>query len=603
MASGMGASVAHFAAGRGGDEDAEEELMQRAKRRLKRLSSQEPSPSRIHRMRRAAGGMGTVSDLAMVVVRSRPFEIFILLVIVVNAVYIGVETDYQGDKLQPVCEVLGPIIFSIYLGEMLLKFTAYQDMFFRVPMEGKWNLFETGLVMISLVDLILGGMSRQAGGGWTGLLTLRLLRLIKVIRWMKVMDTGHNLGKLMFAIVKSVRAIAWLLLTFLLLFWAYAVLGTRSFGKMEAFQDDYFVQRHFGSTALTFATLFAVGTLDDWSSIARHIANNLDSDFQELLVWLYFVSFIMLVALNALSLWNAVFVEAAITLMKDVQTLRRRQQMRQIQDMERKLYCAFTQMDEDGNGLISAQELKKIACSKVVKTMLSDIGMHYRDIFDAVETIDDDNDGHVDYEEFVAFVFHQEEAASKLDCRKLKYQISELHDELLDLKINMGMPLMGDNPSAPSSPKTPKVGLSPLSHRKAASTRALSGNAAGLKVASVLPMPDFKFKKDEDGKPLRMAKKIKDLASMNRAVKLMSVAAGPSRTASDAEAAVEKLDGAQVPREPDSTGDAVAGGVSSAVAGGETSDRSPKDLSGGAGAPKGRRPHKIVPSRLKEIKK
>ena len=591
--------MAHFAAGRGGGEEMEEELMHRAQRRLKRQSSQEPSASRIHRMRRAAGGMGSASDLAMVVVRSWAFETFILLVIAANAVYIGVETDYPGDKLQPVSEVLGPMIFSIYLGEMLLKFMAYQDMFFRVPMEGKWNLFETGLVMISLVDLILGGINRQAGGGWTGLLTLRLLRLIKVIRWMKVMDTGHNLGKLMFAIVKSVRAIAWLLLTFILLFWAYAVLGTRSFGKMEAFQDDYFVQRHFGSTALTFATLFAVGTLDDWSSIARHITNNLDSEFQEFLVWLYFISFIMLVALNALSLWNAVFVEAAITLMKDVQTLRRRQQMRQIQDMERKLYLAFTQMDEDGNGLISAQELKRIACSKVVKTMLSDIGMHYRDIFDAVETIDDDNDGHVDYEEFVAFVFHQEEAASKLDCRKLKYQISELHDELLDLKINMGMPLMGDSPSAPSTPKTPKVGLSPLSHRKSLTTRALSGNALGLKVASVLPMPDFKFKKDKDGKPLRMANKVKDLASMNRAVKLMSVAAGPSRTASDTEAAVEKPENAQVPHEQDSTGDAVAGALSPAIAGGETEDEGRKDPSGGAGALKGRGAHKIVPSRLK----
>ena len=603
MASGMGASVAHFSAGRaGGDEDMEEELMQRAKRRLKRQSSQEPSASRIHRIRRAAGGVGTVPDLAMVVVRSRAFEAFILLVIAANAVYIGVETDYQGDKLEAVAEILGPVIFSIYLGEMLLKFTAYQDMFFRVPMEGKWNMFETGLVMISLVDLTLGGMRRQAGGGWTGLLTLRLLRLIKLIRWMKVMDTGHNLGKLMFAIIKSVRAIAWLLLTFILLFWAYAVLGTRSFGRMEIFQDDYFVQRHFGSTALTFATLFAVGTLDDWSSIARHITNNLDSDFQEFLVWLYFISFIMLVALNALSLWNAVFVEAAITLMKDVQTLRRRQQMRQIQDMERKLYLAFTQMDEDGNGLISAQELKRIACSKVVKTMLSDIGMHYRDIFDAVEMIDDDNDGHVDYEEFVAFVFHQEEAASKLDCRKLKYQISELHDELLDLKIHMGMPLMGDKPSAPTSPKTPKVGLSPLSHRKSVSSRASfskTGGVTGTKVASVLPMPDFKFKKDKDGKPLRMVNKIKELSSMNRAVKLMSIAAGPSRTSSDVEAFAEKPDDAQVPHGQESAGGEAEAGGPPDVAGGEAGDGRRNDPPGEVGGPIGRGPHKIVPSRLK----
>ena len=575
MASGMGASVAHFSGGGAGrDDDVEEELMHRAKKRFQRESSDAaPSASRIHRERRVAGEAGTLTDMAMVVVRSRPFDTFILFVIATNAVYIGVETDYHGEDLLPVAEVLGPIFFSIYLVEMLLKFAAYQDMFFRVPMEGKWNMFETGLVMISLVDLALGGMTRQAGGGWTGLLTLRLLRLIKVIRWMKVMDTGHNLGKLMFAIIKSVRAIAWLLLTFILLFWAYAVLGTRTFGRMEIFQDDYFVQRHFGSTALTFATLFAVGTLDDWSSIARHITNNLDTDFEELLVWLYFVSFIMLVALNALSLWNAVFVEAAITLMKDVQTLRRRQQMRQIQDMERRLYVAFTQMDEDGNGLISAQELKRIACSKVVKTMLSDIGMHYRDIFDAVDTIDDDNDGHVDYEEFVAFVFHQEEAASKLDCRKLKYQISELHDELLDLKISMGMPLVGDAPSNPGTPKASKA-LSPRSNKNVTlSARRVSrtGSMSGAKVANILPMPDFKFKKDEDGKPLRSTEKIRQWSNVSSAIRMMSTASASSadRGPSDGTSSQDPAEG-------------LAG-------------------ENGGAASQGRGPHKIVPSRLKPI--
>ena len=248
--------------------------------------------------------------------------------------------------------------------------------------------------------------------------------------------------------------------------------------------------------------------------------------------------------------------------------------MRQIQDMERRLYVAFTQMDEDGNGLISAQELKRIACSKVVKTMLSDIGMHYRDIFDAVETIDDDNDGHVDYEEFVAFVFHQEEAASKLDCRKLKYQISELHDELLDLKINMGMPLAGDAPSNPVTPKTPtSKALSPRSNRNAAlSARRVSqtGSMSGAKVANILPMPDFKFKKDEDGKPLRSADKIRQWSNVSSAIRMMSIA-----TASSAS-------GDKGPSD-------------------DSSSHEPAEGGGGNGGVASRGPHKIVPSRLKPI--
>ena len=183
-------------------------------------------------------------------------------------------------------------------------------------------------------------------------------------------------------------------------------------------------------------------------------------------------------------------------------------------DSVRTLRKAFRAIDTGGEGYITFRELEDVLQTQGHTTE------EIKDIFDAVEMIDDDNDGHVDYEEFVAFVFHQEEAASKLDCRKLKYQISELHDELLDLKIHMGMPLMGDKPSAPSSPKTPKVGLSPLSHRKSVSSRASfskTGGVTGTKVASVLPMPDFKFKKDKDKQGPKAAAAAKAQAASQQA--------------------------------------------------------------------------------------
>lgn len=65
-------------------------------------------------------------------------------------------------------------------------------------------------------------------------------------------------------------------------------------------------------------------------------------------------------------------------------------------DREEHLYTAFQYFDKDGSGFISKEELEQA---------LKDFGMHDgRDIKDIISEVDADNDGNINYDEFVAMM-------------------------------------------------------------------------------------------------------------------------------------------------------------------------------------------------------
>ena len=91
-----------------------------------------------------------------------------------------------------------------------------------------------------------------------------------------------------------------------------------------------------------------------------------------------------------------------------------------------------------------------------------------------VSEIDNDSDGQVDYEEFVSFVFHQEEPPTKTDIRQLRYLVLELQEELMDMRARAGYSAAHDAQyggyESPRSgdagtPRSDHSGIAPLSPR------------------------------------------------------------------------------------------------------------------------------------------
>jgi voltage-gated sodium channel len=206
-------------------------------------------------------------------------ERFILILILVNAVTLGLETDAgimarHGDLLH----VVDRVILAIFVLELLAKLIVQRLRFFR----DAWNLFDFAVVAIALVPS-------------TGPLTvLRALRVLRVLRLITILP---SLKRVVGALLGALPGMGSIVLLLALIFYVGAVMATKLFGG--AFPE------WFGSIGASLYTLFQIMTLESWSmGIVRPVMEVYP------LAWLYFVPFILATSFTALNLFIGVVVNA-----------------------------------------------------------------------------------------------------------------------------------------------------------------------------------------------------------------------------------------------------------------------------------------------------
>merc|ERR1719420_2915090 len=111
--------------------------------------------------------------------QSKVYEYMIMLVIVTNAVTIGLEIDNPGIMRHHYWLILNSVFAVIYLGEMLIKLWAYGCReFFR----SYWNVFDVVVTLVTLVGdvyMVYREYSTHGHGASSGFLALiPVLRLL-----------------------------------------------------------------------------------------------------------------------------------------------------------------------------------------------------------------------------------------------------------------------------------------------------------------------------------------------------------------------------------------------------------------------------------------
>jgi voltage-gated sodium channel len=202
---------------------------------------------------------------------------FIIALIVLNAITLGLETSPQVmQQVGPVLLVLDRTILAVFVVEIALKMFALRARFFA----SGWNVFDFLIVGIALVP---------ATGALSVLRTLRVLRLLRLVKKLP------RLRRIVESMLRAIPSIGWLGLLLALIFYVFAVIGTKLFGP--AFPD------WFGSIAKSLYTLFQVMTLESWSmGIARPVMQEFPY------APLFFVPFILIATYSMLNLFIAVVV-------------------------------------------------------------------------------------------------------------------------------------------------------------------------------------------------------------------------------------------------------------------------------------------------------
>lgn len=157
--------------------------------------------------------MGALKKFCKDLTTSRWFEFLITGVIILNSVLIGVET-YTND---PTVKLVQTIILGIFTFEIIARFIAADSVksFFC---DG-WNDFDLTLVLIGYIPETLVPNA-------SAMMALRVLRVFRVLRLLRA---AKEIKLIMTVLVKSMSAMFYNLILFLIFVYLYAIAGVAMF--------------------------------------------------------------------------------------------------------------------------------------------------------------------------------------------------------------------------------------------------------------------------------------------------------------------------------------------------------------------------------------
>uniref|UniRef100_A0A4W5NSF4 Calcium channel, voltage-dependent, T type, alpha 1G subunit n=1 Tax=Hucho hucho TaxID=62062 RepID=A0A4W5NSF4_9TELE len=121
-----------------------------------------------------------VCDTFRKIVDSKYFGRGIMIAILINTLSMGIEYHEQPDELTNALEISNIVFTSLFALEMLLKVLVYGPFGY---IKNPYNIFDGIIVVISVWEIV-----GQQGGGLSVLRTFRLMRVLKLVRFMPALQ-------------------------------------------------------------------------------------------------------------------------------------------------------------------------------------------------------------------------------------------------------------------------------------------------------------------------------------------------------------------------------------------------------------------------------
>ncbi|XP_077068640.1 voltage-dependent T-type calcium channel subunit alpha-1I isoform X4 [Siphateles boraxobius] len=191
------------------------------------------------------------------IVESKYFNRGIMIAILINTISMGIEHHNQPDELTDVLEICNIVFTSMFTLEMILKLTAFG---FFSYLRNPYNIFDGIIVIISVCEIV-----GQSDGGLSVLRTFRLLRVIKLVRFMPA------LRRQLVVLMKTMDNVATFCMLLMLFIFIFSILGMHIFGckfslKTEA-GDTVPDRKNFDSLLWAIVTVFQILTQEDWNMV------------------------------------------------------------------------------------------------------------------------------------------------------------------------------------------------------------------------------------------------------------------------------------------------------------------------------------------------
>ncbi|XP_062989625.1 voltage-dependent T-type calcium channel subunit alpha-1I isoform X2 [Elgaria multicarinata webbii] len=191
------------------------------------------------------------------IVESKYFNRGIMIAILVNTISMGIEHHEQPEELTNILEICNVVFTSMFALEMILKLAAFGLFdYLRNP----YNIYDSIIVIISIWEII-----GQADGGLSVLRTFRLLRVLKLVRFMPA------LRRQLVVLMKTMDNVATFCMLLMLFIFIFSILGMHIFGCKFSLRTDTGDtvpdRKNFDSLLWAIVTVFQILTQEDWNVV------------------------------------------------------------------------------------------------------------------------------------------------------------------------------------------------------------------------------------------------------------------------------------------------------------------------------------------------
>jgi len=204
---------------------------------------------------------------------------FLVLLILLNAVILGLETDNDiMDNIGSQLILVDHAILGIFIAEIVVLITARGIGYFKDP----WCVFDFIVIAIALIP---------ASG------SLSVLRALRVLRVLRLINKVESMRKVVGGLLSALPGLGSVFGLISIIFYVAAVIAT------NLFHQDF--PQWFGGLGSSAFTLFQIMTLEGWS---QELARPIMEVFPY--AWIFFVLFILIATFVVFNLFIAVIVDS-----------------------------------------------------------------------------------------------------------------------------------------------------------------------------------------------------------------------------------------------------------------------------------------------------
>lgn len=212
------------------------------------------------------------------IVEDERFKRAVLVLIIINAVLLGLETSRTLSASAMSSIILAnQVILGIFVFELTLRIGAFRANFFR----DSWSVFDFTIVTIALI----------APSG-----AFQVVRALRILRAVRLVSTVTSLRRVVEGLLGAIPGIASVLFLLVLVLYIAGVMSTILFRDVA---PDYF-----GHLGISLFSLFQIMTLEGWAEIATSVM----AEFEW--AWIFFIGYILVATFLVLNLVIGVVVSS-----------------------------------------------------------------------------------------------------------------------------------------------------------------------------------------------------------------------------------------------------------------------------------------------------